>query len=396
MNTPATFRAAEAAAVEDAHTSGVYSKRPLTLVRGAGWLVWDSEGRAYIDATSGQGVALLGHSHPAVVQAVRQQAETLITCPEIFYNDRRAELYALLSDIMPSGIARFFLCNSGAEAIEGALKAALLLTGRSGVVAARRAFHGRTLGALSLTWNAKYREPFQAWTIPSITHVPYNDPSAAAAAVTTETAAVVVEAVQGEGGVYAADPDYLRELRRLCDERGALLVLDEIQTGLGRTGKWFAFEHAEITPDIIALGKGLAGGLPMGAVCWRGALGTLPAGAHGSTFGGNPLVCAAALAALRALRAENVTALAAENGAWLRDALCQLDHPQVREVRGVGLMIGVELRGRVTPALKRLQDLGVLALPAGLNVLRLLPPLIISRAALADIVAAAAEALDAV
>ena len=392
MSTLTTFKAA---AVEDAHTSGVYSKRPLTLVRGAGWLVWDSQGRAYIDATSGQGVALLGHSHPVVVEAIRQQAETLITCPEIFYNDRRAELYALLSDIMPDGINRFFLCNSGAEAVEGALKAALLLTGRSGVVAARRAFHGRTLGALSLTWNPKYREPFQAWTIPSVTHVPYNDLSAAAAAVTGETAAVVVEAVQGEGGVYAADPDYLHGLRRLCDEHGALLVLDEIQTGLGRTGKWFAFEHAAIVPDIVALGKGLAGGLPMGAVCWRGELGTLPTGAHGSTFGGSPLVCAAARAALGALRSENATALAAENGAWLHEALRQLNHPQVREVRGLGLMIGVELRGRVTPVLKRLQDLGVLALPAGLNVLRLLPPLIISRAALADVVAAAAEALDA-
>lgn len=383
-------------AVEDAHTSGAYPKRPLTLVRGSGWTVWDSAGRAYIDATSGQGVALLGHSHPAVVEAVSQQAETLITCPEIFYNDRRAELYTLLTDILPAGINRFFLCNSGAEAIEGALKAAMLLTGRTGVVAARRAFHGRTLGALALTWNPKYREPFQTWLSGPVTHVPYNDMVAAFTAITSETAAVIVEAVQGEGGVHIADTDYLRGLRALCTETGVLLIVDEIQAGLGRTGRWFAFEHAGIAPDVVALGKGLAGGLPMGAVCWRADLGKLPSGAHGSTFGGNPLVCAAAIAALTTLRDENLPALAATNGLWLREALAALAHPQIREIRGLGLMVGLELRGRVTPALRNLQDLGVLALPAGLNVLRLLPPLTISREALAEVVSAVAEALNAI
>ncbi len=380
--------------LEDTHTSGAYPKRPLTVVKGAGSTVWDEHGNSYIDATSGQGVALLGHSHPAVVEAISQQAATLITCPEIFYNDRRAELYALLATITPEGLNRFFLCNSGAEAIEGAIKVAVLLTGRSGIVAAKRGFHGRTLGALALTWNPKYREPFAAITSDTVSHIAYNDLAAAAEAITENTAAVVVEAVQGEGGVYPVDPDFLRGLRQLCDERGALLILDEIQAGLGRTGRWFAFEHAEVIPDVIALGKGIAGGVPMGAVCWQESLGTIPGGSHGSTFGGNPLACAAAIATLTTLRDEKLPQQAAETGTWLLEQLQAMNHPQVREIRGQGLIIGIELRGRVTPVLKRLQELGVLALPAGLNVLRLLPPLIITRDELQRILSAVREALD--
>ncbi len=380
--------------IEEAHTSGAYFKRPLTLARGQGCTVWDDAGQPYIDATSGQGVALLGHCHPAVAAAIAKQAQTLVTCPEIFYNGHRAGLYTLLLSILPPELDRFFLCNSGAEANEGALKAAALLTGRSQVVAAKRAFHGRTMGALALTWNPKYREPFEQWTSHAVTHIAFNDLDAADAAITEETAAVVVEVVQGEGGVYVADADYLQGLRRLCDERGALLVIDEIQTGLGRAGRWFAFEHASIVPDIVTLGKGLAGGVPMGAVCWRGSLGTLPQGTHGTTFGGNPLACAAAMATLSALCSENLPARAAELGAWLMEALRALEHPQIREVRGLGLITGIELRGRVTPILKNLQERGVLALPAGFNVLRLLPPLVISQGELEHIVTAIQESLD--
>jgi acetylornithine/LysW-gamma-L-lysine aminotransferase len=383
-------------AIEDQHASGAYSKRPLTLVRGAGCTVWDDQGNAYLDATSGQGVALLGHSHPAIAAAVTRQAATLITCPEIFYNDRRAELYALLAEILPDDLSRFFLCNSGAEAIEGALKAARLLTGRTGIVAARRGFHGRTLGALGLTWNRDYREPFEGWTTP-VTHITPNDIEALQTAITENTAAVVVEAVQGEGGVHLADVEWLRALRRRCDETGALLVLDEIQTGLGRTGCWFAFQHADIIPDIVVLGKGLAGGIPMGAVAWRTSLGTLPSGSHGSTFGGNPLACAAAIASLTALRDLDAPGMASESGAWLLAALRRRHEADllqgVREIRGVGLMIGLELRGRATPVLQRLQSLGVLALPAGKTVLRLLPPLAIAQEELLHLADAVQTAL---
>lgn len=383
----------EAQAVENAHTSGVYSKRPLTVVRGAGCTVWDADGNAYLDATSGMGVALLGHAHAAVVDAISRQAATLITCAEIFYNDRRAELYSLLNEI--SGFERFFLCNSGAEAIEGALKAARLLRGRSNVVAAKRSFHGRTLGSLGLTWNSAYREPFTGWTPNGITHIPYNDLDAARAAINGDTAAIVIEAVQGEGGVYVADAGYLRGLRELCDQTGALLIVDEIQTGLGRTGRWFGFQHSEMMPDMIALGKGLAGGVPMGAVAWRGSLGGLDAGTHGSTFGGNPLACAAAIATLTTLRDENLPHHSAQIGGWLLEQLNQRlpTLTYAWEVRGCGLMIGIELRGRVTPVIQALQARGVLALVAGKTVLRLLPPLTLTQAEAEQLLETVSEVL---
>lgn len=378
--------------IEDTYTSGAYSKRPLTIVRGAGCILWDEAGRAYLDAASGQGVALLGHCHPAVTAALIEQAGTLITCPEIFYNDQRARLYNLLIQVLPDGVDRFFLCNSGAEAVEGALKLSRLLTGRTRIVAAMRSFHGRTLGALALTWNKKYREPFQGWG-PEVDFIAYNDFEAARQAITGHTAAVVIEVVQGEGGVYPADTEYLRGLRQLCDEHGALLVVDEIQTGFGRTGRWFAFQHAGIVPDVITLGKGMAGGVPMGAVAWRGSLGQMTQSSHGSTFGGNPLTCAAAVAAISAIRDENLPEHAAELGAWLIDELRACELSQVREVRGLGLMIGIELRGRVTPVLQALQERGIIALPAGLNVLRLLPPLVITRAELETVLTALKEVL---
>ena len=380
--------------IEAAHTSGAYFKRPLTLVRGAGTRVWDDGGRSYLDATSGQGVALTGHAHPAVNAAIARQAGELVTSPEIFYNEHRARLYERLTDLTPGDIGKFFLCNSGAEAMEGALKVAMLLSGRSKVLATRNAFHGRTLGALALTWNPKYRQPFSAWQGEQVRHLAFNDLDAARAAIDDETAAVVVEVVQGEGGVRPADGAWLRGLRQICDDHGALLVIDEIQTGLGRCGSWFACEQADVVPDILALGKGLAGGVPIGAVCWRASLGSLPAGSHGSTFGGNPLACAAALATLAVIEDEQLPQRSAHLGVWIMSVLANMRHPAVREVRGLGLLVGIQLRGRVTPVLKRLQDRGVLALPAGFNVLRLLPPLIISEGELQDIVIAIRESLD--
>ena len=377
--------------LENTHGSGAYGKRPLALVKGRGVWLWDAEGNRYLDAASGQGVAALGHCHPAVVDAIHAQAGQLITLQEAFYNDRRAELYPLLASLTPGDLKRFFLCNSGAEAIEGALKVAILLTGRAGIVAAKRSFHGRTTGALSLTWTPKYRKPFQDW-LPSASYVAYNNIDEARAAITEQTAAVVIEPVQGEGGVHPADSDYLQALRECCDRVGAMLVVDEIQTGFGRTGKLFGFEHAGILPDILALGKAIGGGLPMGAVCWRAAHGEIPRATHGSTFGGNPLACAAAIAALSAIRDLNLPQHADEVGAWMVDELRALDLRAVREVRGRGLMIGIELRGRVTPVLKALQERGVLALPAGLTTLRLLPPLIISK----DELAIARDAIAAV
>jgi acetylornithine/LysW-gamma-L-lysine aminotransferase len=382
----------EIIATEDRYTSGAYPKRPVAIVRGRGARVWDADGREYIDCMAGHGVANLGHCHPEVTAAIQAQAAILVTCSETLYNDQRAGLLQELAALTPGDLKRIFLCNSGAEAVEGAIKFTRMATHRPGIVATTRGFHGRTLGALSATWEAKYREPFLP-LVPGFSHVPYDDLEALAAAVTGETAAVLVEVLQGEGGVRPAADSYLLGLRRLCDERGILLIVDEVQTGLGRTGRWFACDQSGLIPDVLCLGKTLGGGVPMGAVVWRESLGSMPEGTHGTTFGGNPLACAASRAVLRVLAEENLPARAAHLGERLMRDLRGLQSPLVREVRGRGLMIGVEIRRRVTPLLKALMQRGVLALPAGPTVLRLLPPLVIEEGDAATVVQAVADSL---
>jgi acetylornithine/LysW-gamma-L-lysine aminotransferase len=378
--------------LEAQHTSGVYPKRPLAIVRGEGARVWDADGRAYIDCAGGQGAANLGHAHPAIVEAISRQAARLISCPEIFYNDQRALLLAALTAAAPPGMARAFLCNSGTEAIEAALKIARLSTGRTGIVAAMRGFHGRTMGALSATWTPAYREPF-APLVPGFAHVPYNDLCALDAAIGPETAAVLLETVQGEGGVHPAQAGYLAGAQELCEHRGALLIVDEVQTGFGRTGRFFACERYGIVPDLMAVAKSMAGGLPMGACLIGPNVAALPPMAHGSTFGGNPLACAAALATIEVMGRERLAERADRLGGRLMDQLRAIRSPMIREVRGMGLLVGVELKSKVTPVLQGLQERGVLALPAGGTVLRLLPPLVISEDDLDAVVAAIADTL---
>lgn len=378
---------------ESRHTSGVYGKRDVALVRGQGATVWDDQGRRYIDCAAGIGVANLGHSHPAIVAAVAAQAETLITCPEFVYNDRRAELLARLAAILPGKMNRIFLCNSGTEAVEGAIKFARLTTKRPGVVAAMRGFHGRTLGALSATHKKEYRQPFGP-LVPGFSHVPFDNIERMEAAVTDETAAVLIEIVQGEGGVRPASHEWLQAVQQLCRRRGAMLIVDEVQTGYGRTGRVFACEHFSLEPDLLCLGKAIAGGVPMGAIGIGARVADLPVGVHGSTFGGNPLACAAALAVLDVLDRENLPAQAAEKGAYLQARLRELDLPVVREVRGLGLMVGVELRTRVMPAVLALMERGVLALNAGPTTLRLLPPLVISQEEIDQVISAIQTTLN--
>ncbi len=376
------------AELEARHSSGVYAKRPVTFIRGAGAQLYDEQGRAYIDCAAGIGVANVGHCHPAVVAALQAQAAALLVCPEMFHNDQRAALQAELLALLPASFTRVFLANSGTEAVEAALKFARATTGRSAVVAAMRGFHGRTLGALSATWEQHYRAPF-APLVPEFAHVPFNNSAALVATVGPQTAAVLLEVVQGEGGVRPADAAFLATARRLCSEHGALLILDEVQTGMGRTGRMFAFEHYGVEPDILCLAKGLGGGVPIGAALLSERVGALAVGWHGSTFGGNPLACAAARASIQVLCDEQLAAAAARKGAWLLAQLQQLDAPVIREVRGLGLMIGVELRTKVAPLLRTLQEEhGVIALNAGKTVLRLLPPLVISAAELQQVTAA--------
>jgi len=322
-------------------------------------------------------VANVGYAHPAVVRAVTEQVRRMAICPNGFYNDQRARLLAELVRIAPPGLERAFLCNSGAEAVEAALKFARLATGRRKVVAAMRGFHGRTFGALSATWRRAYREPFEP-LVPGFSFTPYNRLERMEQAVDEETAAVILEVVQGEGGVIPGAPDYLRGVQAICRERGALFIVDEVQTGLGRTGRMFACQHHGLQPDLMCLAKGIAGGLPMGAVLIGSRVGELPKKAHGTTFGGNPLACAAALAAIRVIEEEELPGRAAELGARLLEGLRSIPSPKVRQVRGLGLMVGVELKEKAAPYLVALAEQGVLALSAGATVIRLLPPLVIS------------------
>jgi acetylornithine/LysW-gamma-L-lysine aminotransferase len=363
--------------LEDRYGSGLYAKRPLVLVRGEGARVWDADGREYIDCVGGHGVANVGHTHPAVVRAVTEQVQRLVTCPNGFYNDQRARLLAELTRVAPPGLERAFLCNSGTEAVEAALKFARASTGRTNVVAAMRGFHGRTFGALSATWRKPYRQPFEP-LVPGFEFVPYNRLERMEQVVDEETAAVILEVVQGEGGVVPGDGGYLRGVQALCQERGALFIVDEVQTGFGRTGRMFASQHHDLRPDLLCVAKSIAGGLPMGAVLLGPRVGELPRKSHGSTFGGNPLACAAARATIRTVEAEGLPQQAAEMGTRLMAGLEAIPSPQIRQVRGLGLMVGVELRGQVAPYLAGLAERGVLALAAGATVMRFLPPLVIS------------------
>src|SRR5438309_7773128 len=379
-------------AAEDAHTSGLYTKRTVVLVRGDGATVFDSEGRAYVDCVGGQGTANLGHGNVAVADAIAQQARTLASCTELFYNDRRAELYEVLAGILPAALDRVFLCNSGAEAVEGALKFARAATKRTGIVAAMRGFHGKTMGALSATWGPEYRDLFGP-LVPGFSHVPFNKPEALDAAITDDTAAFIFELVQGEGGVRPATSEFAREAARLCAERGALLIVDEVQTGFARTGTLFAVEQYAIAPDILCLAKSIAGGMPMGAIAFSRKVGDLAKRSHSTTFGGNPLACAAAIAAIGEIQRLDLARNARERGAQLIEGLRAIRSDRVREVRGLGLLVGVELKENASGAIRALQDEGVVALGAGPTVVRYLPPLVITEREIDRVLAASAKAL---
>ncbi len=370
----------------------VFPKRDITIVKGRGAEVWDDEGRRYIDCVAGIGVASVGHANPAVADALAEQARTLVTCPGIFYNDVRARLLEKLAAVAPPGLTRGFLCNSGAEAVEAAIKFARLTTGRTGIVSAMRGFHGRTLGALSATYKKEYRELFKP-LVPGFSFVPFNNPARLREAVGEDTAAVMIEPVQGEGGIRPASAEYLRAASEICDQTGAILVFDEIQTGFCRTGRMFACERYGVTPDLLCLAKAIAGGVPMGAVLADARI-QLPPGKHGTTFGGNPLACAAALAAIRFMEDERLAERAELLGARFRERFERRVPGRVRALRQVGLMIGVELKERCRPYIEALAAKGVLTLPAGTTVIRLLPPLVISEAQIDEVVDVLAEVLD--
>ncbi len=361
---------------ETDHESGTYGKQPIVLVRGEGAHIWDMDGTGYIDCIGGHGASNMGHAHPAVVKAVTEQAQRLFLAPNGFYNDVRAHLLAELVRVAPPGLERAFLCNSGTEAVEAALKFARLTTKRTKVISTMRGFHGRTMGALGTTWRKEYRRPFEP-LIPNFSFVPYNKLERMEKVVDEETSAVIVEVVQGEGGVHLGSGDYLLGVQALCQERGAMFIVDEVQTGFGRTGKLFASEHHGLRPDLMTVAKSIAGGIPMGATLIGDRVGQIPGHVHGSTFGGSPLACAAALATIRTMQEDHLPERAARLGARLLEGFRSIDASVVRAVRGLGLMVGIELRSRSGAYLAALAGQGVLALPAGSTVMRFLPPLVI-------------------
>lgn len=380
--------------LEEQLGAGTYYKRNLELVRGEGARLWDAEGKEFIDCVGGQGAANLGHANPYVCRAIRDQAEKLLVCSELFYHEERARILENLERLTPSSIQRFFLCNSGSEAIEVALKFARLATGRHEIVAAMRGFHGKTFGALSATWSRDYRLPFEP-LVPGFTHVPFNHRQRACEAISQRTAAFLVEVVQGEGGVRPGTVDFLLDVQDRCNETGALLIVDEVQTGFGRTGRMFASEHFDLFPDLFCMAKSMGGGLPIGATGMSQEVATgLFKLAHSSTFGGNPLACAAANAAICYLEDFELPQRAHKLGTQFMQQLRAIGSPRIREVRGLGMMIGVELKQKSGPYILKLMERGVLALAAGTTVIRFLPPLVIEEEDLNRVVELTAEVLQ--
>ncbi|ADJ13588.1 aspartate aminotransferase family protein [Halalkalicoccus jeotgali] len=371
----------------------VFSEKPIRIERGEGTYLYDDSGTEYLDFGASYAVTPVGHCHPEVVSAAKDQLEELMFVQASYPNDARDACYSKLASVAPGDIENVWLCNSGTEANEAALKFARSATGRKKIVATQRAFHGRTMGSLAATWKQKYKKPFEPLAAGFET-VPYGDGEALAEAVDEETAAVIVEPIQGEGGINAAPEGYLQAARETCDETGAALVFDEIQTGLGRTGEFWACEGEGVTPDILTSAKGLASGLPLGATLCKDWIAE-DAGPHGSTFSGNPVVCAAAAATLDVLVEEDVPTHAAEMGEYLHEEIEAADLP-IRDVRGRGLMTGIEVKRGSNRLLRDLAlNHQVLALPAGRSVLRLLPPLVIDEEHVESVVGALAETMSA-
>jgi len=365
--------------IEDAHYAKFYARKQITIVRGNGVKVYDAEGREYLDCSGGYGTCLVGHAHPRVVEAVSTQSHRLISCHASTYNDARAQLLSKLLTITPPGLNRYFLSNSGAEAVECAIKIARKASGKRKIVSVRGGYHGKTHGALSATWDIKYRKSFEP-LLSDFVHVPFGNEEAARETISNDTAAVLFEPIQGESGIRVPTREWLFTLRDLAHETGALLIADEIQSGSGRTGKMFACQHWDITPDVLCIGKGIASGLPIGITASTDELmGSLAVGEHTTTFGGNPVVCAAASATIDVLLEEELVENAAHVGGYMKEELFNLqkEFSIVREVRGLGLMLGAELRFDVLPIIQGALEAGVLMLDAGRNVLRFLPPLCI-------------------
>ena len=365
---------------EDQYLGNLYQRFPVTIEKGLGADVWDTNNKQYIDCMGGYGVALVGHRNERVVNALKNQLEKIITVHSSLYNKTREAFLENLMKIAPNGLSQVHLNNSGAESIEAAIKFARKFTGKKGMVAMNGSYHGKSLGALSLTFNPKYRKSFQP-LVDKVSFSPYGDINELQNTIDDDTSFIILEPIQGESGIHVPPDGFLQKVRKLCDENEILLIFDEIQSGLGRTGRMWASEHWETSPDIMCLAKGIAGGVPMGVTLVKpDILSVMKKGEHSSTFGGNPLSCSAGTATIQALTQDGLINNAEKMGQKFRQGLEQLKskHSIIREVRGKGLMIGIELKFEVKDILLEGIEKGVLLLYSGRNILRLLPPLVIT------------------
>jgi acetylornithine/LysW-gamma-L-lysine aminotransferase len=374
------------------HPIPLHVDRGISLARGEGCYLWDDQGRRYLDLMTNYGVNLLGHAHPQVNAAIDRQASLLTNAHQSFDTPARQEFLDTLAGFLPHALSRMSFANSGAEAVEAAMKYTRVATGRTRIIATHRAYHGRTFGALSATSDAKYREPFMPM-LEGARHVPFDNLAEMAEAIDDSTAAVIIEPIQGEGGIRVPTDGYLRGLRELCTANGSLLIVDEIQTGF-RTGAPLAFTREGIVPDILCLSKSIANGLPIGVtIVTEPVSERVPKGSHGGTFSGNPLVCAAGVATLQVLADDRLHARAGEKGERFQQRVRELGLSQIREVRGRGLLLAVELKKPATPVIRAMQEHGVLVLPAGGTVIRFLPSILIEEAQLDEGIEVLAEAL---
>ena len=365
---------------EDQYLGNLYQRFPVTIEKGLGAHVWDTNNKEYIDCMGGYGVALIGHRNERVVNAIKSQIDKIITVHSSLYSKTREEFLETLFKVAPQGLTQVHLNNSGAEAIEAAMKFARKFTGKKGMIAMNGSYHGKSMGALSITFNPKYRKSFQP-LIDGVTFSPFGDIESLRSKIDSDTGFIILEPIQGESGIHVAPDGFLQDVRKLCDENGILLIFDEIQAGLGRTGRMWASEHWNTVPDILCIAKGIAGGIPMGVTMVRpDILDCINKGEHSSTFGGNPLSCAAGTATLQALTQDGLIDNAEKMGEKFRTGLESLKekHNVIREIRGKGLMIGVELKFEVKDILMEGIEKNLLLLYSGRNILRLLPPLVIT------------------
>ena len=365
---------------EDQYMGNLYQRFPVTIEKGLGAHLWDTNGKQYVDCMGGYGVALVGHRNKRVTDAIKEQVDKIITVHSSVYNKTREEFLETLIKIAPKGLSQVHLNNSGAESIEAALKFARKFTGKKGMIAMRGSYHGKSMGALSLTFNPKYKKAF-APLVESTQFTPFGDESALRDAITKDTGFVIIEPIQGESGIHVAPDGFLQKARKICDENNILLIFDEIQSGLGRTGQMWASQHWNTIPDIMCLAKGIAGGVPMGATLVKPEiLQVIKKGEHSSTFGGNPLSCAAGTAAITAITQDGLIKNSEKMGMLFAKGLKKLQekHDLIREVRGKGLMIGIELKFDVKDILMDGIKHGLLLLYSGRNIIRLLPPLVIT------------------